>query len=42
MPCGKCPVISQCVDGGIISPTTCLYLTKWLSLDDETAEAMSW
>lgn len=29
-PCGVCPVISQCCEGGVISPTTCVYMDKWL------------
>lgn len=30
IPCGVCPRISQCTPDGIISPTTCVYYTKWL------------
>ena len=33
-PCGVCPVIAQCTDGGIVSPATCVYLTKWMDADD--------
>jgi DNA-directed RNA polymerase III subunit RPC6 len=33
VPCLNCPVISQCVEGGLISPTTCEYLQKWLKTD---------
>jgi RNA polymerase Rpc34 subunit len=29
-PCGSCPVISQCVPGGLISPETCVYMSHWL------------
>ncbi|ETW00657.1 hypothetical protein H310_07224 [Aphanomyces invadans] len=34
-PCGVCPVFDQCADGNIISPATCIYLTKWLDIKDE-------
>eukprot|EP00656_Telonema_subtile_P041774 TRINITY_DN4705_c0_g1_i1.p1 TRINITY_DN4705_c0_g1~~TRINITY_DN4705_c0_g1_i1.p1 ORF type:complete len:311 (-),score=66.50 TRINITY_DN4705_c0_g1_i1:44-976(-) len=30
LPCGVCPVAKQCKVGGLISPTTCEYLDKWL------------
>eukprot|EP00658_Telonema_sp_P-2_P066972 TRINITY_DN5592_c0_g1_i2.p1 TRINITY_DN5592_c0_g1~~TRINITY_DN5592_c0_g1_i2.p1 ORF type:complete len:325 (-),score=107.02 TRINITY_DN5592_c0_g1_i2:370-1344(-) len=30
MPCGVCPVAKQCKVGGLISPTSCEYLDKWL------------
>lgn len=30
VPCGRCPVIDQCRDGGLISPQTCEYYQKWL------------
>ncbi|KAJ7969126.1 DNA-directed RNA polymerase III subunit RPC6 [Quillaja saponaria] len=30
IPCGVCPRISHCTPDGIISPTTCVYYTKWL------------
>lgn len=30
MPCGACPVTAQCEPGGVISPETCVYFTKWL------------
>lgn len=30
VPCGVCPVASQCKPGGLVSPTTCEYLDKWL------------
>jgi DNA-directed RNA polymerase III subunit RPC6 len=32
IPCGVCPVVSQCVEGGIISPATCHYMSVWLDL----------
>ncbi|CAI9274859.1 unnamed protein product [Lactuca saligna] len=30
IPCGVCPKIQECTPGGLISPTTCVYYTKWL------------
>ena len=33
LPCGVCPVIGECVEGGKISPQTCLYYKHWLSPD---------
>jgi len=33
-PCGVCPVISQCSEGGLISPSTCPYMTDWLATMD--------
>jgi len=34
-PCGTCPVFSQCkVGGSVISPTSCIYLNKWLDLGE--------
>lgn len=33
IPCGVCPRISQCTPDGIISPSTCVYYKKWLSVD---------
>ncbi|KAJ0394312.1 hypothetical protein P43SY_004195 [Pythium insidiosum] len=33
-PCGVCPVFEQCQEGNVISPRSCLYLTKWLDLKD--------
>ncbi|KAL4579124.1 hypothetical protein LXL04_015260 [Taraxacum kok-saghyz] len=30
IPCGVCPRIRECTPGGLISPTTCVYYTKWL------------
>ncbi|KAI3424011.1 uncharacterized protein J3R85_010660 [Psidium guajava] len=29
-PCGVCPRIAHCTPGGIISPMTCEYYSKWL------------
>lgn len=31
LPCGQCPVIQHCSDGGIISPSTCTYYAQWLA-----------
>ncbi|TYZ61176.1 hypothetical protein PybrP1_012392 [[Pythium] brassicae (nom. inval.)] len=33
-PCGVCPVFNQCQDGNVISPRSCLYITKWGELKD--------
>lgn len=30
MPCGVCPVIDDCKEGGAISPQTCVYYQTWL------------
>jgi len=30
IPCSVCPVMDKCCEGGIISPSTCEYMTKWL------------
>jgi DNA-directed RNA polymerase III subunit RPC6 len=30
LPCGRCPVMDQCRDGGPISPQTCEYFKAWL------------
>lgn len=32
MPCGSCPVAHECHEGGIISPTKCIYMKEWLEL----------
>ncbi len=46
MPCGVCPVVSQCTEGGIISPSTCVYYTQWLAAVDDDSNAngdiLSW
>lgn len=49
MPCGLCPVIDQCIEGGEISPQTCPYFQSWLShrgeddvqVDDDVTTASS-
>mmetsp|Transcript_15493 Transcript_15493/g.48469 ORF Transcript_15493/g.48469 Transcript_15493/m.48469 type:complete len:124 (+) Transcript_15493:590-961(+) len=33
VPCGTCPVRRSCAPGGLISPTNCIYLDKWLAAD---------
>ncbi|ETP28846.1 hypothetical protein F442_21929 [Phytophthora nicotianae P10297] len=33
-PCGVCPVFDQCQEGNVISPRSCLYMTKWLGLKE--------
>eukprot|EP01031_Cornospumella_fuschlensis_P026414 gene26414-31917_t len=30
IPCGRCPVLTQCTEGGLISPATCVYFEDWL------------
>ena len=30
IPCGICPVINHCQDGGAISPVSCVYMKEWL------------
>lgn len=30
IPCGMCPVLHDCHEGGVISPATCEYYAKWL------------
>jgi DNA-directed RNA polymerase III subunit RPC6 len=34
-PCGICPVMSQCSENGVISPSSCEYMSKWLAADIE-------
>lgn len=38
IPCGLCPVIDQCIEGGEISPQTCPYFQTWLAYQDEDEE----
>ncbi|KAL0312153.1 UNVERIFIED_CONTAM: putative DNA-directed RNA polymerase III subunit rpc6 [Sesamum radiatum] len=33
IPCGACPRINLCTPDGVISPSTCVYYTKWLNID---------
>ena len=37
-PCGVCPVISQCCEGGNISPSSCEYMKAWLEMPNESDE----
>ena len=30
VPCGVCPVFSECSEDGVISPKTCVYYVEWL------------
>ncbi len=30
LPCGVCPVVTDCHDGGEISPSKCIYMKEWL------------
>lgn len=32
-PCGACPRISMCTPDGVVSPSTCVYYTKWLDIE---------
>ena len=43
-PCGICPAIAQCREGGIISPTTCVYMNDWLALnyDPNDMNGLTW
>lgn len=29
-PCGTCPVFEDCYPGGVVSPESCIYISKWL------------
>lgn len=29
-PCGACPLVSRCREGGVVSPSTCVYMKEWL------------
>jgi len=29
-PCGVCPVAAKCEPGGLISPTSCIYISQWM------------
>lgn len=31
IPCGVCPVRDMCTPDGVVSPSTCVYYTKWFS-----------
>lgn len=31
-PCGLCPVVAHCSDGGAISPASCEYMSQWLDV----------
>jgi DNA-directed RNA polymerase III subunit RPC6 len=43
-PCGLCPAIAQCREGGVISPTSCLYMNDWpaLNYDPTEPDGLSW
>lgn len=32
MPCGLCPVIHDCQEGGVICPSKCVYLKEWFDM----------
>jgi len=46
MPCGVCLVVSQCREGGVISPSTCTYMNDWLALNyqelDQKQDPFAW
>ena len=46
MPCGVCMVVTQCKEGGVISPTTCTYMSDWLALNyqelDQRQDPLAW
>ena len=35
-------VSSQCCEGGVISPSTCIYITKWLAVPDDHSTNEKW
>ena len=39
VPCGICPVASDCHEGGVISPATCIYFDSWLAFDETAGGA---
>jgi len=39
VPCGICPVASDCHEGGVISPATCIYFDSWLAFDETSGGA---
>ena len=39
VPCGICPVASDCHEGGVISPATCVYFDSWLAFDEPAGGA---
>ena len=41
MPCGVCPVVAQCREGGVISPSSCVYMNDWLALDYQALDSRS-
>ena len=42
VPCGTCPMMNQCCEGGIISPSTCEYMQHWLSISPEDIHSGGW
>eukprot|EP01039_Chlorochromonas_danica_P002818 gene2818-3072_t len=39
-PCGRCPVLHQCSEGGIISPSSCEYYNEWLTNAQELQKSL--
>ena len=31
-PCGVCPIVNNCTEGGVINPHSCLYMSSWLDM----------
>jgi DNA-directed RNA polymerase III subunit RPC6 len=42
VPCGVCPVSSQCCEGGIISPASCEYMAHWLAVSPDEVDSGGW
>ena len=40
VPCGMCPLVGQCVEGGVISPSSCEYMTLWLDVGASAQHAL--
>ena len=42
IPCGVCPLINRCCEGGDVSPSNCEYYAKWLESIEDAPVDMSW
>lgn len=42
IPCGVCPVIDRCCEDGVISPSTCEYMTQWLGANVDDISTGGW
>ncbi|KAM7188453.1 DNA-directed RNA polymerase [Naviculisporaceae sp. PSN 640] len=38
VPCGACPVFDICEEGGPVSPSTCVYIPRWLGIEQAVAK----